>query len=324
MTVADLQRAGAGLDRTVTVAYPVQLGPLLGHLQRGAHDPTHRRIPGGLLRATRTPLGPVLLKLLRRDAVVRATAWGPGAEWVLDQLPQLLGADDDPIGFRPRAEHRALVEAHHRYGSYRIGRTDAVFEALTASIIEQKVTGQEAYGAYRRLVTAYGEPAPGPAQVVGSAAYGMVVPPDPYTWTTIPGWRCLQLGLDSTRTRTLVAAARRGAAVERVLDRELPEADRALRSLPGVGPWTSAEVRQRAAGDADAWSIGDYHVGKDITWALTGEVLDDDACTEVLEPYRGHRYRVQLLLGLMGLHRPRHGPRMTLPTHTPYATRGRS
>ena len=101
-------------------------------------------------------------------------------------------------------------------------------------------------------------------------------------------------------------------------------ADRALRSFPGVGPWTSAEVRQRAHGDADAWSIGDYHVAKDITYALTGEVLDDDACTEILEPYRGHRFRVQTLLGMMGARRPRRGPRMTLPTHTPYATGGRS
>ena len=97
-----------------------------------------------------------------------------------------------------------------------------------------------------------------------------------------------------------------------------------MRSLPGVGRWTSAEVRQRAHGDADAWSVGDYHVAKDLTYALTGEVLDDDACTEILEPYRGHRFRVQVLLGLVANRRPRRGPRTTLPTHTPYATGGRS
>ena len=57
---------------------------------------------------------------------------------------------------------------------------------------------------------------------------------------------------------------------------------------------------------------------------LEPEVLDDDAATELLEPYRGHRFRVQQLLALMGARRPRHAPRMTLPTHTPYATGGRS
>ena len=76
-------------------------------------------------------------------------------------------------------------------------------------------------------------------------------------------------------------------------------------------------MRQRAHGDPDAWSIGDYHVGRDITYALTGEALDDDACTEILQPYRGHRFRVQALLGMTAHRRPRRAPRMTLPTHTP-------
>ena len=112
----------------------------------------------------------------------------------------------------------------------------------------------------------------------------------------MPSWTFLAAGVEERRSRTLVRSAQRAAAVERTLARSDVDADRALRSLPGVGPWTSAEVRQRAHGDADAWSIGDYHVGKHITYALVGEALDDDACLEILEPYRGHRFRVQMLL----------------------------
>lgn len=317
--------AGASAaTRTVRLGRLVPLDAVIGHLQRGAHDPTHRRIAGGWLRATRTPEGPALIKITGCTDGVRGTAWGSGADWALDQLPALVGAHDDPADFRPDPGHRPLVEANRRFPHYRIGRTDAVFEALSASIIEQKVTGLEAYGSFRRIVQRYGEPAPGPAQQPGSAAYGMLVPPDPRGWQTIPSWNYLRLGLETNRSRTLVGAAARASSLERTLGRELPDVDRALRSLPGVGAWTSAEVRQRSHGDADAWSIGDYHIGKNITWALTGEVLDDDACEEILEPYRGHRFRVQALLGLMGLQRPRRAPRMTLPTHTPYATRGRS
>ncbi|NAZ78198.1 DNA-3-methyladenine glycosylase 2 family protein, partial [Kineococcus sp. T13] len=55
----------------------------------------------------------------------------------------------------------------------------------------------------------------------------------------------------------------------------------------------------------------------DVSWALTGEVLDDAGCAEVIECYRGHRFRVQRLLALAGHHRPRRGPRTALPTHTP-------
>ncbi len=95
------------------------------------------------------------------------------------------------------------------------------------------------------------------------------------------------------------------------------EADRALRTLPGVGRWTSAEVRQRAHGDPDAMSFGDFHVARNVSFALTGEVMDDDDCAEVVRVYAGHRYRVQRLLELAGIQRPRRAPRMTLPTHTP-------
>ena len=131
------------------------------------------------LRATRTPAGPALIKIIAHGAEVAARAWGEGAEWSLDQLPRLLGAADDPRGFRPRLEHAPLVAAWQRYGHYRIGRTEAVFEALAPACIEQVVTGKEAFRAWRLLVREFGEPAPGPALEPGSAAYGMYLPPEP-------------------------------------------------------------------------------------------------------------------------------------------------
>ena len=312
-------------ERRITFDQPVLVDALIRAHRRGPGDPTHRRLgPGHWLRASRTPQGPVLLRLAAVGASVSARAWGEGADWALDQLPQLLGTDDDPAGFEPRPEHAALVLAQRRYPEIRIGRSALVWEALAPACLEQVVTGKEAFRAFRLLVTEFGEPAPGPAGDPASAAYGMRVPPTAAGWARIPTWRFLAAGVEQRRSATLVRAAGRASALERTLDGENRAADRALRSLPGIGPWTSAEVRQRAHGDADAWSIHDYHVAKDITYALVGEPLDDAACLEILEPYRGHRYRVQLLLSLSAARRPRRAPRMTLPTHTPYATKGRS
>ena len=312
------------LTRQLRLDRPVLFRPTFALLRRGAGDPTHRRVGEAYLRATRAPTGPVLLKILPTGTEVAARAWGPGAEWALDQLPRLLGMADDADGFVPRPEHGPLVLAHRRWGHYRVGRTEAVFEALAAACIEQVVTGQEAFRAWRLLVREFGEPAPGPAIDPDSAAYGMYVAPPPEVWARVPSWRFLAAGVEQRRSRTLVRTAVRAPALERTLTATSAAADGALRSFPGVGPWTSAEVRQRAHGDPDAWSIGDFHVGRDITYALTGEALDDDACTEILEPYRGHRFRVQALLAMTGLRTPRRGPRMTLPSHTPYATGGRS
>jgi 3-methyladenine DNA glycosylase/8-oxoguanine DNA glycosylase len=312
-------------ERRLTFDQPVLIDQLLRAHRRGPGDPTHRRLgPGHWLRASLTPEGPVLLRLAGVGTTVSARAWGEGADWALDQLPRLLGTDDDPTGFVPRPEHAALVLAHRRYAEIRVGRSELVWEALAPACLEQVVTGKEAFRAFRLLVTEFGELAPGPAADPESAAYGMRVPPPAAGWARIPTWRFLAAGVEQRRSATLVRAAGRATALERTLAGENVAADRALRSLPGIGPWTSAEVRQRAHGDPDAWSIHDYHVAKDITYALVGEPLDDAACLEILEPYRGHRYRVQLLLSLSAARRPRRAPRMTLPTHTPYATKGRS
>jgi 3-methyladenine DNA glycosylase/8-oxoguanine DNA glycosylase len=88
-------------------------------------------------------------------------------------------------------------------------------------------------------------------------------------------------------------------------------ARRRLESLPGVGPWTAAEVALRALGDVDAVSVGDYHLPNLVAFALAGEPRADDArMLELLEPYRGQRARVIRLLETSGIGAPRYGPRM--------------
>jgi 3-methyladenine DNA glycosylase/8-oxoguanine DNA glycosylase len=133
----------------------------------------------------------------------------------------------------------------------------------------------------------------------------------------IPSWEWLRLGIDPARSRAAVTAARVAASLERTVGLPADEVDRRLQSLPGVGVWTSAEVRFRAHGDADAVSFGDYHIAKNVGWALTGQEVDDDGLAELLAPYRPHRYRVQRLVELGGLSRPRHGPRMAPRRHLP-------
>jgi len=267
---------------------------------------------GAHWRAFRTPDGPATLRVVSRPdlAEIDLSAWGPGADWALDQAPALLGADDDPTEFV--AHHPLVAELARRHPHWRIGRTGLVVDALVPAIIEQKVTGQEAFAAYRRLVQRYGEPAPGPVEDLH-----LRVQPTPEGIRAIPSWEWLRLPVDSGRSRPLLGAMKVAPALERAGRRGADDLDRALTSLPGIGRWTSAEVRQRALGDADAVSFGDYHVAKDIGWALTGERIDDDALGVLLEPYRPHRFRVQALLALARSGAPRRGPRMAPRRHLP-------
>jgi 3-methyladenine DNA glycosylase/8-oxoguanine DNA glycosylase len=88
-----------------------------------------------------------------------------------------------------------------------------------------------------------------------------------------------------------------------------PAVERALRTVPGVGAWTAAEVAQRAHGDADAVSVGDFHLPSLVGWALAGRRMDDDGMLELLEPYRPYRAWVVRLIELGGPRPPRFGPR---------------
>ncbi|MBF4163195.1 DNA-3-methyladenine glycosylase family protein [Nocardioides acrostichi] len=296
--------------------WPCPVARVLGQHRHGGGDPTYRvDARGTIWRGVRTPLGVATIAVASRpaDGEVHASAWGPGGDWLLESLPGLLGAHDDWSGFDPR--HPVLAEAMRHHPHARLGRSGLVMEALVPAIIEQKVTGQEAFAGFRMLVRRFGERAPGPGP--DGEGQKLWVQPDAATLRRIPSWEWLRMHVDPARSRTILTAARVADSLERAGALDPAETDRRLRTLPGIGVWTSAEVRQRAQGDPDAVSFGDYHVAKDVGWALTGTPFDDEQLAAFLEPYRPQRGRVPALIAMAGLHRPRHGARMAPRTHLP-------
>ncbi|HEY5185382.1 MAG TPA: 3-methyladenine DNA glycosylase, partial [Actinomycetes bacterium] len=139
---------------------------------------------------------------------------------------------------------------------------------------------------------------------------GMAVAPEPQQWARIPSWEWHRAGVGPERSGTIVGAAQRAAALERTVGLPMDEVERRLCSLPGVGRWTAAEVRQRVHGDPDAVSVGDLHLPGLVVHALTGEPDGDDArMLELLAAYEGHRYRAVRMVELSGVTRPRQAPR---------------
>lgn len=241
---------------------------------------------------------------------IQLEAWGSGADWMLTQAPAMLGADDDTTGFAP---HHPRVELAWRANPHwRVTKTGLVLEALVAAILEQKVTGDEAWTGWRLMLRRFGDPAPGPG-----AVRSMRCLPEAARLTQIPSWEWLRCQVDGSRSRAIVTAARVAASLERTVNLAAEDVERRLRSLPGVGVWTAAEVRQRAHGDADAVSFADYHVAKHVGWALTGVEVDDAELRAMLEPDRPHRYRIQHIVTTRLRGRPRHGPRLAPRRHLP-------
>ena len=286
---------------------PLDLAGTLALLRRGYGDPTLRLTGQRCWRATRTVDGPATLAIEIRGASLVAEAWGPGAERALASVPDLVGLNDDRTGFAAR--HRVIAELDRRFRGIRIPRSGAVFESLLPGILEQKVTGEEARRSFRGLVRAFGEPAPGPE------AFRLRLPPDPRRLAALPYYAYHAFGLERRRADVIRRAAGRAAWFEATVELPLPEAYRRLTALPGLGPWTAAEVAVRALGDADAVSVGDYHLPSLVGSVLAGEGGADDArMLELLEPYRPHRARVIRLIEAAGsaLWGERRAPRMAL------------
>lgn len=291
-------------ERTLCFPGPASPGLTLAPQRRGSGDPCYQLdAERAIWRTSLQASGPVTARIVRAapDAV-SCQAWGEGAEEFLEALPALLGADDAG-DFTP--VHPVIAAAAKRVPHLRLGRTGRVLEALIPAVIEQRVPGADAFRAWRLLVTKFGSPAPGPAPP------RMRVPPSAEVWRRIPSWEFHRANVDPGRARTLVGCAQRAEALERLVARPPAEAREALTTLPGVGVWTAAETAQRAFGDADALSIGDYHVPKMIGWTLAGAPVDDAGMVELLEPERPHRYRAVRLLEASGLaYEPRRGARL--------------
>jgi 3-methyladenine DNA glycosylase/8-oxoguanine DNA glycosylase len=330
----------AGWTRDWDVPFPLDVRLTLSVQGRGRSDPTFRVDEAGAIwRTSLTPDGPATLRVSSWPGIavtgtaitgtavtgarVAARAWGPGATWILDALPACMGLDDDVSGFDP-GDHPLIREAARRHPGLRLGRSGRLMEALVPAILEQKVVVLEAHRAWRILLAKYGTRPPGPAP------HGMRVFPPPAVWRRIPSWDWHQAGVEGVRAEAIIRAATVADSLERLVSEGHAEADRKLRTLSGIGVWTSAEARQRACGDPDAVSVGDYHLSNVVGFALAGRDRTDDATMlKLLAPYTGHRHRVTRLIGLSafqgssgpkdrvapgryGTRPPRRGPRMAV------------
>ncbi|MEM7274437.1 MAG: DNA-3-methyladenine glycosylase 2 family protein [Actinomycetota bacterium] len=284
---------------------PVRTVPIPADLNikdtvRGAKNPVMVG-PTELWWSTRTPDGPGTLNLQRiGDAAMEAEAWGPGAGWLLDQAPRLLGAEDDLTGFQPSGRIRELW----RRRPFLLARTDRPWDALVGGVFGQKVQVANAVKARRLLARRYGDPAPGPRP-------GWILP-GPERVAEMGYHQFHPLGVERKRAEILIRVARELHRMGDLSSGTPEQAKVRLQRVRGIGPWTAAMVTAVTMGDADAVPVGDFHIPNTIAWAMAGEPRGtDERMLELLEPYVGHRWRVIRLAKGSGK-APKYGPRLSL------------
>lgn len=301
-SVASEHLAGGEVDLG-TIDVP---GCLRVHRQ-GRDDPTTCSEPGGWWRATLTPVGPATLHVRWTGArslhEVHAEAWGPGADWMLERVPQLLGALDRPVRFE--VGHPAVLDAQRDHPSVRIGGGGGLYHSLLPVVIGQRVTTGEAFRSWRGLCAALGGVAPGPI-----GARRLLLPPAPGELAARPYWWFHRLGIERKRADALRTVARHADLVHRLDAAGDPvEARRVLQLLSGIGEWTVGSVLGPVFGDPDAVAVGDFWLKHMVCRALAGAPRgDDEQMLALLEPYHGQRGRIVRLLGAAGWRAQRFGP----------------
>jgi len=312
--IAPGSRVGAAerpdAEAWVPVDGPYDMAASLSELQRGPFDPTTRVGPRRSVQAWRARSGPVTLELTVEPGGVRARAWGPGAGAGVAAASDLVGAPAwGPVAGATVDARPTFEEFVHRLArrapGLRLPRTGRVMDALVPAVIEQKVTGTEAWRSWRRLVRASGEAAPGP--------FGLRLAPAPDVLAGLPYHAFHRFGIERRRADSVRRACLVAARLAALADAPAEEAVARLGSLPGIGVWTTNEVVRRSHGWADAVSVGDYHHARQVCWAFDHDAAGtDERMLELLEPFRPRRAVVVRLVEMAGLGPPRRAPRARL------------
>lgn len=288
----------------------IDVSATLSALAVGRTDPTHRWWPGGFARAVHTPAGAGTVEFRwsngRTGGDVAVTAWGHGADWLLDAAPTWLGCGDDPAGFDP-SPNRRLAELWRRHDGVRLGGTGVVWQELAFTILGQRVTSMDAMRSWRSIVRRWGDDAPGP--------HRLRMPPTPGAIAALTYVDLHRLGVERRRADALVLAARRADRLEEAASMPVAAALARLSALSGLGVWTATSTVALCHGDPDTVIVGDYGIPTMVSFAFTGssERVGDDRMLELLEPFAGHRWRVVRLLATTGVRPPRRAPRARNP-----------
>ena len=192
----------------------------------------------------------------------------PGANWLLDRPTRWPGcATTSRASPRWRRATRGGA-AGPRAPGLRLPATGRVYQRLLRAVLEQKVTGTEAYRAY----VALGAPLPpgrrGRAGARARSGTTAATRPGRRGGDALLGPASVSAWSSAAPTRWPARPSRRSPGALRRRHRGHTSPDR------DPGHWRMDIVRSRARvafGDPDAVSVGDYHIPHMVSWALAGE-----------------------------------------------------
>jgi 3-methyladenine DNA glycosylase/8-oxoguanine DNA glycosylase len=281
--------------------FPVHFARTFSMQRLGPHDPTAELVGDCFRKAFfyRGAAGAVEICRERdgehddKDDGLLVSAFGPEAERLLEETVRGLSQDDGYADFM--TEDTGVLRLHRSLPGLRLLRMPWLYDMTCSAILQQRIRTVDAMRDWRRIAQRYGSAGP----------LGLRVFPPAEVLARVPLFALEQMGIDGKRARTLLKFAREMAFVRLDGDLSFQVLRERLLRVPGIGPWTAESVLGYGAGDPDAAIPGDLHLPRVVCYALAGEPGGtDERMMELLEPFRGHRFRIIRLLYAAGLDVP--------------------
>jgi 3-methyladenine DNA glycosylase/8-oxoguanine DNA glycosylase len=264
----------------------------------GLYDPTATLSQNRLKKAFSCVDGTCVVEVTAETGGVHVRAEGAGEAEVVADLVDALGADDGSKVFTP--DHPLLAKLHRAHAGLRLVRVPWRFDVACCAVLQQRVTVREAWQEWTRIAKKYG------TRPKNDGSHDLFAFPGAHEIARMDSWRFEELGVDPKRTRAMIGLAR-----DVVRRGTFGWTDRArvrkhMRAVRGIGVWTTEMTLGFGYGDPDALPLADLHLPHLVTWALARERPGtDERMEQLLEPYRGHRFRAVRLLLDAGIVVPR-------------------
>lgn len=270
----------------------------LGLLSLGGNDPTIRLRSHSADLCFLTPEGDVTVSAQHVGESLNVQLHGDGSRWIQPHLPDCFALHDDTSTFQPDGRLRKLAAD---FPGIHLPRLPVVFHRLLQIVLQQLVRWEDAAATWRSMTRQFGNPAPGQRN--------LTMGPAPATLTKVGYYDLVACGALPRQARVILRLAADFNRIQRSADHSVERLTACLRSTRGIGPWTIQYLLGSALGDPDAVLTGDYALPHAVSWFFQRQPRGtDEVMLQLLEPYRGHRFRVQKLLMLSGISAPRRGP----------------
>ena len=265
----------------------------------GPYDPTAEST-GDLFRKAFFYRGaPATLEFQRDPEGLLVTAYAPDVEALLEETISGLAQDDCYRSFA--TYDSGIWRLHRSQPGLRLLRMPWLYDMTCSAILQQRIRTVDAMRDWRHITQRWGVSAP----------QGLRAFPAAEILARVAQFELQTLGIDAQRSRTLLRFAQESRFVPLKFTMGFSELRRHLLRIPGIGPWTTESVLGYGAGDPDAAIPGDLHLPHLLCYALAGEIPgSDERMMELLEPFRGHRFRIIRLI---------YASRITVPRSAPHS-----